>query len=102
MFGFFSDFCRIKSSKKSLDFSDFCRFSGFFRFFSDFSVFFWIFFWVYEDFINKKNDLNTELLNIFLQKLLDFFMIFGDFSDFCGFFFCYFSRIFWGSVRGFF
>jgi hypothetical protein len=46
--------------------------------------------------MNKKNDLNTELLNKFLQKLLDFFMIFyfwGDFMDFCGYlgFFGFFS-----------
>jgi hypothetical protein len=64
------------SKKKTVDFSDFCRFSGFF-----------FLFWVYENFINKKNDFNSELLNKFLQKLLDFFMIFEIFSnDFLDFF----------------
>jgi hypothetical protein len=38
---------------------------------------------VYEDFINKKIDLNTELLNIFLQKLLDFLDFFSDFFGEC-------------------
>ena len=43
--------------KKSLDFSDF------FGFFSDFSGFFWM----YEEFMNKK-DLNTEFEELFTPK----------------------------------
>jgi hypothetical protein len=75
----------------------FLGFFGFFRFFGFFLIF-------------LKKSLNTELLNIFLQKLLFFFnflkMIFG-FLDFWGIlrifvdFFGFFEFI-WGSLRGFF
>ena len=51
----------FKSLKKILDFIGFFQiFFGFFGFFSGL-------FWVYEDFINKKN-LNTEFQELFTPK----------------------------------